>query len=82
MDSELINLLYEAEEMGIYDEDVTELEMYINGRLLTSVTMENNSTDIPEYVFWTRSDDGVTEEETDLSDEEKITILKEVIAWY
>ena len=81
MDSELINLLYEAEEIGIYDEDVTELEMYINGRLLTSITMENSSTDIPEYTFWTRSDDG-DEEETDLSDEEQITILKEVIAWY
>ena len=81
MDSELINLLYEAEEIGIYDQDVTELEMYINGRLLTSITMENSSTDIPEYTFWTRSDDG-DEEETDLSDEEQITILKEVIAWY
>ena len=82
MDTELINLLYEAEENCIYDVDTSELEMYFNGRLLTRVTMENNSSDVPEYAFWLLSDDGNTEEESDLSDEEKITVLKEVIAWY
>lgn len=82
MDKELIDLLYEAEERGIYDVNTDELELYFNGRLLTGVTLENNTTDIPEYVFWTLSDDGNTEIETELTDEEKINVMKEILAWY
>ena len=82
MDKDLINLLYEAEEKGIYDVNVEELDIHINGRVLTAVTMENNTTDIPEYVFWTLSEDGNTEEETELTDEEKINVMKEVLTWY
>ena len=82
MDKDLINLLYEAEENGIYDVNVEELDIHINGRLLTTVTMENNTTDIPEYVFWTLSEDGNTEEETELTDEEKINVMKEILTWY
>ena len=82
MNEELIHILFKAEELGIYDVDVADLEMYFNGRLLTSVTLENNTTDIPEYVFWTLSEDGNTEEETELSDEDKLMVMKELILWY
>lgn len=84
MDKELIALLYQAEEAGLIDADISDLEIIVDDQPITSVSLLNTGSlsELPDYVFWSHDDEGNYDVEVQLTDEQKITIFKEVLAWY
>lgn len=81
MNKELIELYYQLEDIGIFDEDVSELGlMTTQGGPITNITRDN--TDEIGYTLWIRVGDGVEVDASQyLGDEEKIELLKEILAW-
>ena len=74
-DNELAELLYSAGDLGLYNTDVSDLNIYVRGQKLSTVTVDGLQSS-----FWVVYSDGI-DTEIELTEKEKKNVLKEVLAW-